>query len=478
MVKYSHTKSVIKKYSRDRSVYKVDPLAVVFPQSEHAVSETVLFAKEHGLCITGRGGGTGLSGAAINKGIIIDFTKHFNHIAKIGPTTVAGSGTLLKVLTPHVQKAGYMFPSVPWHGDCAIGGCVNTRSIGARVLKYGAMDKQVKSVRGVTADGWVLDTAKTIPKELAKQIKDLQREIKQNKALVTYLKKRPPVAGGYNLKAFLEETNINKLTTQLIVGSVGTLLLMTEVRLALPKYKPTESVFLIHFNDIESMQPMLDSLLRKKPVSIQYFGEELVSTWKGTEYYFKDSIGAFIAIFEEEGVDISRIAKPALAWREVVGKEQPRLWNIRAKALPTLEHQARKIGMQLPSGIDDTTIHPKDFAQVIKEVKAYAKRAKVPIAAFGHAGIGSIHLRPFIDMKRTPQKLDKVGENIFRIVAKYGGTLVGEHNAGRCRSRYLEMESRLMYRYMKKLKDIFDPHDVLNPNIMFDVPPITEHIKV
>ena len=112
------------------------------------------------------------------------------------------------------------------------------------------------------------------------------------------------------------------------------------------------------------------------------------------------------------------------------------------------------------------------------EVKKYSKKSNIPISSFGHVGIGSIHLRPLIDMKKHPEKLDQAGKAIFKIVRKYGGTLVGEHNAGLCRSKYLPMESKQMYSYMKKVKDIFDPDNILNPKVIFNLDPITKNINV
>jgi len=179
------------KYSKDRSIYQIKPKIVLLPKSEREVQIIVERARKHKLSITPRGGGTGLSGAAIGKDIIIDFSKYMNKIFTIGKKTRVQSGCLLKKLKPKVEKKGYMLPSVPLHGDCAIGGNVNTRSVGPRSVKYGVIDKQIVSLCGVLSDGRIINTNKKIPKDIKEKIQKLQKKIKKDKSFVKFLKKRP-----------------------------------------------------------------------------------------------------------------------------------------------------------------------------------------------------------------------------------------------------------------------------------------------
>ena len=112
----------------------------------------------------------------------------------------------------------------------------------------------------------------------------------------------------------------------------------------------------------------------------------------------------------------------------------------------------------------------------MKAVTNYEKKQKVQIASYGHIGVGSLHLRPFINIKKHAKKFDKISGDIFKIVKKHNGTLIGEHNSGFCRSQYLPMESKKMYAYMKKVKQVFDPKDILNPKVLFNLDPITKNL--
>jgi len=472
-----HTaRGLLKKYSSDRSIYAIKPKYIAYPKDEDDIKRLVIFAKKHKLPITPRGGGTGLSGAGIGSGLILDCSKYLTKIKKIGATTCVQAGVLLKKLKPLVERSGYMLPSVPLHGDCAIGGNINTRSVGPRTAKYGTIQKQVTSVRGILSDGRGMDTKKKIPQDIAKKIVQLQRKIKSDKKFVSFLKQRPLVAGGYNLRAFLDYKKVQDIITHLVVGSVGTLLILTEVELKLPKIKKLNSLYLLHFKTFDDLQKSLNEVLKQGAASVEYAGKDSLALWH-KRYRFPDTIGVMIVGFEKTTNLGSITKKHARYWMNIPEPQQAQLWESRQLALPKLEKEAKKQGLSLPPGIDDTTFHPKDFSKIMKAVKAYSKKHNIQIASFGHIGVGSLHLRPFINLKKQKKRFDQLGKDIFKIVKKYHGTLVGEHNAGLCRSRYLEMESKKMYNYMKQVKDIFDPQNILNPKVMFHLEPVTKNIK-
>jgi len=475
-MKYHRESKILTKYSQDRSIYQIKPSYVAFPKSEKELIEITKFARKNKLPITARGGGTGLSGAGIGKGIIIDFSKHFTKTYKIGKITRVQSGILLKKLRPLIEKKDYMIPSVPLHGDCAIGGNVNTRSVGPGTLKYGTIDTLVKSVRGILADGRILDTSKKIPKDIKEKILNLQKQIKKERKLIQYLKNRPFVAGGYNLKAFIKYKKVNDIITHLVVSSTGTLMLLTQVEFKLPKKKAIKDLYLLYFKNFNSLQNTMNKLLKLNPVAMEYAGKIALDLWN-KKYHHEDAVGVLIVGFETKK-NIDKIIKNILYHKTIPLNQRPQLWKSRAQVLPKLEQKAKKMGLLAPSGIDDTSFNPKNFSKIITEVEKYGCNHNMIIGSFGHIGFGSLHLRPFLNMKKNPNTLDKVSKDIFKIVKKHKGTLIGEHNSGLCRSRYLEMESKKMYQYMRKVKNIFDPENILNPKVIFNLDSITKNIKI
>jgi len=459
-MKLINSKKILEKYSSDASHFSVKPKAVAQPKSEQELIELIKYARKNKFSLHPRGGGSGLSGAALGKGIIIDFTKHFNKIRSISKTTKVQSGILLKDLRPRLKKHNLMLPGVPLHGWCTIGGIINTRAIGPKSLKYGSADKKVKSIRGVLSDETIIDTSKQIPKHIKKGILALQTELKNNKKLLQYIKKRPAMAGGYNIKALIEKRSIQDIITHLIVGSVGTLILVTEVTLDLPREKSLESLFLIPFKDYKEVQKELTKLLKLKPVLLEYVDKKLLRQW-GKKYDLK-GIGAILVGFERK--EELKSTKNKI---KIPKKTYVKIWKLRKEALHKTSTIIKKTGKFAPSITDDLTFDPKNFSKIMQSIIEYTKRKKIEFFLYGHLGIGSMHLRLALPKSISNKKIQTIANKIFKILKKHNGTLVGEHNAGPWRAQYLQKESKLMYTFMKKIKKLFDPHNLLNPKAMF-----------
>ncbi|MHC4459372.1 MAG: FAD-binding oxidoreductase, partial [Planctomycetota bacterium] len=158
--------------------------------------------------------------------------------------------------------------------------------------------------------------------------------------------------------------------------------------------------------------------------------------------------------------------------------EEAALWEDRRRILLSLMKYCREKNLLLTPIIDDIAIHLKDIGQVVQELAELMKRLGHEISFYGHAGFGSIHARPYFDPAKgnLAAQIETVSKEAFNIVHKYNGTLVGEHNAGRSRSIYLEMELGSAYAYLREIKELFDPDDFLNPGALFDTAPICTHM--
>jgi FAD/FMN-containing dehydrogenase len=201
----------------------------------------------------------------------------------------------------------------------------------------------------------------------------------------------------------------------------------------------------------------------------------------------KDIAGALLVEFDEseeqakKGEKILVESNPdELIQVPVNSPEETRIWEERRLILPRLRAFARKKGWIVPSIIDDVAIHVKDFVPVVRDLNQLMRRLQHDICIFGHIGFGSLHARPLFDpgKKKITKQIDTVSRQTFQILHQYGGTLVGEHNAGRSRSIYLEMELGDSFSYLREIKDLFDPEDILNPNTLFDTSPITENMNL
>jgi len=233
---------------------------------------------------------------------------------------------------------------------------------------------------------------------------------------------------------------------------------------------------LLYFNNYDELQKSLNKALKKGVATVEYAGEETFKLWD-KKYREKNVICTLILGFETKK-NIKDILKHSINYKKISKKDRGDLWRNRMGALIRLEKAAKRQGVQLPSGIDDATFNPKDFSKIMKDITRYSKKTGIQISSFGHIGVGSVHFRPFINLKKDLKKFDRLAMDVFKILRKYNGTLIGEHNSGFCRSRYLELENKRMYGYMKKIKRVFDPKNILNPKVMFNLDPITKNLDL
>lgn len=478
----------LEKFSRDMSIYRILPALVVEPKNEADVLSTLQFARNEGLSIVSRSGGSDLSGASIGSGIVLNFKKYLNRLVSVGQETVVQPGMILDHFVNRISEDHLMLPAVPSSSAiCALGGNVGTRSTGPRTAKYGTLDNFVTSLRFITAAGEVVDTAQGLPEYLEAGLRRIQQNYLADTASRGIVDNRPYIAGGYNLKAFARYTEMAELAAHLLVGSVGTLGIVTEIRLKLLPQRPSLGTFVAHFRDYDEFAEAAVRLKALDPAALEYSDAACAGHVNGQILNLQDPsiVGTVVAEFDGsaeqaqagraivEAYDVSRI------WDIGSGSpEEAALWQDRRRIHPSLMKYGRENKLLFPSIIDDVAIHLEDFGKVIPELQALMQRLGVEICFYGHLGFGSVHARPFFDSTagNLAEQIETVSRESFKILQKFNGTLVGEHNAGRSRSLYLYMELGPAFRYMREIKKLFDPDDILNPGVLFDTGPISRHM--
>jgi FAD/FMN-containing dehydrogenase len=345
----------------------------------------------------------------------------------------------------------------------------------------------VTSLRFISAGGEVVDTAQGLPDYLADGLRRVQQEFLADAKSRTVMENRPFVAGGYNLKAFAQYSDMAELAAHLLVGSIGTLGIVTEIRLKLIEQRPSKGTFVAHFRDYDEFA---DASLRLKaldPAALEFTDASCAGRVNGQILNLADPsiVGTVVAEFDgspeqaREGRKVVEAYDVSRMWNIEVGSpEEAALWQDRRRIQPALMKYCREHQLLLAPVIDDIAIHLKDFGAVIPELGALMHQLGVEISFYGHLGFGSIHARPYFDTTRSDlaEQIETVSKESFKILRKYNGTLVGEHNAGRSRSIYLEEELGPAYVYLRKIKNLFDPDDMLNPGALFDPAPITTNM--
>lgn len=482
--------ATLEKFSRDMSIYRIVPALVVAPKSEEDVLGTVQFARNEGLSIVSRSGGSDLSGASIGSGIVLDFKKHLNRIVSIGEETIVQPGMILDQFVKLISEHHLMLPAVPSSSAiCALGGNVGTRSTGPRTAKYGTLDNFVKSLKFITAAGEVVDTAQGLPEYLESGLQRIQQRYLADSVSRAIVDKRPYIAGGYNLKAFARYTDMAELAAHLLVGGVGTLGIVTEIRLKLIDRRPSLGTFVAHFRDYDEFTEAALRIKALDPAALEFTDASCAGRVNGQILNLEDPgiVGTLVAEFDgsseqaREGLKIVEEYNTSRIWNIESGSAQEAaLWQDRRRIQPSLMKYCRENKLLLAPVIDDVAIHLEDFGEVIPELAALMQQLGVAISFYGHLGFGSIHARPYFDTTRSDltEQIETVSRESFKILQKYNGTLVGEHNAGRSRSVYLETELGPAFKFLREIKRLFDPDDLLNPGVLFDTGPISRYMDL
>ena len=478
------------KFSRDMSDYHIEPALVVEPRNEADIVRTLAFARSRGLGVVSRSGGSGLSGAAVGPGIILNLKKYMNRIIETGEHAVVQPGVILADFVRRADGLGLMLPAIPSSSPiCALGGNVATRATGPKTAKYGTIDAFVTALRFVTASGEVVDTAMTLPDYLKDGLNRLRRRFLADEASRAIVRRRPFIAGGYNLRALEQYNDPAQLAVHLLVGSVGTLGIVTEIRLGLIRRRRTQGTLVAHFKDGRELGDAVLRLKALEPTALEFSDAACSGRVNGRILNRQDpeTVGTLAAEFDDssekvqEGSEILKAYDISRLWQISAGSpEEEALWQERRQILPSLMKYCREKRLLLPSIIDDVAIHLKDFGFVIEDLRDLMRRLGVEASFYGHAGFGSIHARPVFDPTRgdLKEKITMVSRETFKVLRKYSGTLVGEHNAGRSRSTYLLEELGPAHAYLQDIKELFDPGDLLNPGVLFNTAPLTDHMDL
>ena len=478
----------LEKFSRDMSAYRISPALVIEPKDEEDVLKAVEFARKEGLSIVPRSGGSDLSGASIGPGIILNFKKHLNRLIVIGEETIVQPGMILAHLVNQLNNHNLMLPAIPSSSAiCALGGNVGTRATGPKTAKYGTLDAFVTSLRFITARGQIVDTTRALPDYLETGLCKIQQTYLADEPSRAIVARRPYIAGGYNLKAFEQYSDMGVLAAHLLVGSIGTLGIVTEIRLKLIGQRASQGTLVAHFRNYDEFTEASLRLKELDPAALEYSDASCCRHVSGKILNLDDPdiVATLVAEFDDstEKVQTGReiIAKYDIArlWEMSAGSpEESALWQDRRRIQPSLLKYCRQNNLLLLPIIDDIAIHIKDFGPVVQDLEELMRRLNIEISFYGHAGFGSIHARPYFDptKKNLKGQIETVSQESFNILQKYNGTLVGEHNAGRSRSIYLQQELGPAFAYLQEVKQLFDPDDILNPNTLFATDPISTHM--
>ncbi len=486
-------------YSEGAGPYRIVPLAVAVPGDLDDLRRLVNHAAEHGVALTPRGAGSGIPGNNVGPGVVVDM-RLFRSPLTVSDEGVgnAGAAVTWADLNRAAGEKGFRIGPNPSSGHaCTIGGMVATNAAGARSVRTGSVRKWIRGVEMVTADGeigWfgregtrrkrrtptpgqershnpLLAMPRRFDVGAGLAIGDSTAEVRAR------FPKTAKNSSGYALDQFLQTNEL----LDLIIGSEGTLGIVTRVEMTLEPLPKSVSSVLLALPDLGSLADIVGELRTLDPGAIELMDRTLLSIAAPKLPFSVTGIEAVLLVdFErgaaEEAGDAAERARTQLSDRCVrfetalTEDERDQLWKVRHAASPMLAAlPANRRSLQV---IEDGCVPVAMLGRYLEGVRAVGKKAGVEVVAFGHAGDGHLHVNALADTDEPgfADRLATLLADVTALLVELGGTASGEHGDGRLRAPVLErVYGRKVMDLFAAVKHSFDPEGIMNPGVILPV---------
>ncbi len=477
-------------YASDASIYEIRPLAVVRPRTLADVVACVQYAGENHHPIHARGAGTGLAGESLGAGLVLDFSRYMRRVLETEPDRVRiQPGIVHAQLNEFLRPMGRHFgPDPAMSSVTTMGSVIAIDAGGSHWLKYGSARQHVIRLQLVLSDGQVLEVER---ESLVERPVDAQKRRGQLVGpLVDLLRREEPLIRhhqprsvvnrcGYHLVDVLDGEHLD--LAKLVVGSEGTLALITEATVAtqpLPKYR---GVALLLFDRLENAAKAVMEILPLDPSACDLMDRRHLSLARESTVQYDILIPAeteAALLIEHEGDTLAVVRdklaqvidrvrrKRRLAIHAVQAQDREEMelyWRLARKVVPTL-YRMKGTTRPLPF-IEDLAVPPMALADFLVRMQNVLKQHQVTASLFGHAGHGQLHLRPFLDLTNPADvsRMARLASDLYREVIDAGGTISGEHADGLSRTPFIRQQYGALTDVFRDVKRIFDPENIFNP---------------
>ena len=489
------------RYSTDASIYQVEPVGVVIPQTEQDLVRAVEIAVDAGVPVLPRGGGTSQCGQTVNQAVVVDCSRHVNQVLEFdaeAKSITVQPGLVLDHLNTFLKPHGLFFPvDISTASRATIGGMTANNSCGARSIHYGIMVDNVTAIDAMLPTGEHL-TFGTVPcnlgglsgparyTSLVQSVRDIAaREKAELETRFPKLKRR---VGGYNLDT-VDPAGHNMAS--LLVGSEGTLATFKSIQLKLHDIPRNRVMAVCHFPTFYAAMDASQHIVKLGPVAVELIDRTMIDLARDipifrpiVESFVKGEPQALLLVEfagDEAAPGLAKLTEldalmgdlgfPNAIIEAVDPAFQTRITGVRQQGLNIM--MSMKSAGKPVSFIEDCAVPLEDLAEYTDRLTQVFHKHGTDGTWYAHASVGCLHVRPVLNMKEGTDvaKMRAIAEEAFEMVRQYKGSHSGEHGDGIVRSEFHEpMFGKRLVDAFREVKQAFDPKGLMNPGRIVDPP--------
>src|SRR4051812_19534311 len=492
------------RYATDASHYQMMPLGVVAPRTVAEAERAIAIAREEGVSVLARGGGTSQSGQTVNESLVIDCSKHLTNIYELDVgerRCVVEPGIVLDDLNRRLKPYGLWFPvDVSTASRATIGGMTANNSCGGRSLRHRTMRDNVLSVDAGLADGnkahfgpvgaGLSNMAAESPlRPIARSLLDIG--LREADAIEANFPKVQRRVGGYNLDSFAPNAPGHNLA-HILLGSEGTLAFSTRIALKLSPVLGRRAVGACHFGSFYEAMNAAQHLVKLAPIAVELVDRTMIelagqiAMFRPTLEQFVRGTPAAILLVEfgedDQDENLSRLKKlhelmsdlgfgwdkPDAKWGGVADVLDPALQaaitDVRTSGLNIM--MSMKDEGKPVSFVEDCAVPLMCLADYTSRLTEIFEKHDTRGTWYAHASVGCLHVRPVLNLRQEKdvKAMRAIAEEAFAMVRDYKGSHSGEHGDGIVRSEFHEfMFGKRLVKAFEEVKDKFDPQALFNP---------------
>jgi FAD/FMN-containing dehydrogenase/Fe-S oxidoreductase len=510
------------RYATDASHYQIEPIGVVVPKTDDDVRAAMAAAREEGIALLPRGGGTSQSGQTVGRALVMDFSKYLKRVVTVDAgarTCIVEPGIVLDELNRQLRPSGLWFPvDVSTASRATIGGMAGNNSCGTRSIRYGIMRDNVISIAAILADGSEAQFGE-VGRNLPTAIETLAsgpapasaspgcQATQDSAALALWrdlivLGRReaahiahafPQVSrrvGGYLIDALLPGPAPINLAT-LLCGSEGTLAVSRRIELKLSPLPKNKALGICHFASFRKAMEAPQHIVKLNPVAVEVVDRTLIELARDIaifrpvmETYVRGQPDALLLVEfaeDEQAENLRRLDRLAellgdLGHPDSVVKVadaagQKAIWDVRASGLNIM--MSMKSEGKPISFIEDCAVPLQHLADYTERLSTIFEKHGTRGTWYAHASVGCLHVRPVLNLKleKDARTMRAIAEAAFAMVKQYKGSHSGEHGDGLVRSEFhTSMYGPHTVRLFEEVKDRFDPKGLMNPGKIVRAP--------